>query len=113
MLESAAEQIDPDAERPAAPEPGVTAEYGAYLTTIGGCRDCHGENLDGDVPPGAPGGPDLTGLENWTEQDFINTIRQGINPNGDVLDYEEMPWNYYTRMTDDELNALWLYIQTK
>lgn len=111
MLELPAEQIDHDGERPVAPEPGVTAEYGDYLVTIGGCMDCHGEALDGDVPPGAPAGPALTGLD-WSEQDFINTMRQGINPDGDTLDPEEMPWDSYTRMTGEELQAMWAYIET-
>ena len=64
---------------------------------------------------GPPPGPDLTQsgeLGGWTEQDFINTIRQGVTPDGDTLDSEEMPWDYYTRMTDDELKAIWMYLQT-
>jgi hypothetical protein len=101
--------------RPAAPEIGVTVEYGEYLTHIALCRDCHGKDLTGGASMGPPPGPNLTpsgDLGAWTEQDFINTIRQGITPGGEILDRDEMPWDYYTRMTDDELRAIWLYLQT-
>lgn len=109
------EKIDDHTARPAAPEEGVTVEYGEYLVNIGSCRDCHGDKLSSDVPMGAPKGPDLTqsgDLGGWSEQDFIDTMRQGITPDGDHLDSDEMPWNYYTRMTDDELKAIWMYLQT-
>ena len=47
----------------------------------------------------------------WTEEDFINTIRTGTNPAGREL-VPEMPWMTYRNMTDDELRALWAYIET-
>ncbi len=51
-----AERIDHKAAWPTAPEVGPTAEYGAYIATLGGCRTCHGADLgggrDGD-PQGA------------------------------------------------------------
>ncbi len=109
------DSIDHDAERPVPPEPGVTVEYGEYLVTIADCSGCHGDDLTGGPSMGPPPGPDLTqsgDLGGWTEQDFINTIRQGITPDGEVLDNEEMPWDSYTRMTDEELQAIWMYLQT-
>jgi mono/diheme cytochrome c family protein len=112
MSDLPAEQIDDHSVRPDVPEEGVTAEYGEYLVNIAACKECHAEDLDGDVPPGAPAGPDLTNLGDWSEEDFINTMRQGITPDGDQLDVDEMPWDYYTRMTDDELRAMWTYLLT-
>jgi hypothetical protein len=29
-----------------------------------------------------------------------------------VLDPEFMPWLYFLKMTDDELNAIWLYLES-
>lgn len=49
-----AEKIDPTASRPAAVEPGVTVAYGEYLTQIGECRVCHGENLTAAKTPTRP-----------------------------------------------------------
>ena len=112
-----AELIDHTGSRPSSPPPGVTATYGEYLAV--GCTGCHGETFAGGPIPGAP--PDwppaanLTpsgNLSNWTEADFISTIRSGVTPEGVELDAEYMPWSTFGRMTDDELKALWLYIQS-
>lgn len=103
--------IDHDEERPSAPEPGVTVAYGEYLATT--CRFCHGEDLSGGQTPGAglnltPGG-DLGG---WTRSDFIQAIRTGITPEGEELDRELMPWNQIREMSNEELSAIWMYLQT-
>lgn len=106
-----AQVIDHSKPRPPDPEPGVTATYGEYLATV--CIICHGENLAGEE--GAGGGLNLTpagGLGEWTEEDFINTMRTGNTPEGDNLDEEVMPWRSLGQMTDDELKAIWLYLQT-
>jgi mono/diheme cytochrome c family protein len=106
-----AQVIDHTGPRPAAPEPGVTVEYGQYLTHF--CRPCHGENLAGESGAGAgqnltPGGE----LATWTEADFISTIRTGVNPQGRKLDSEMMPWPSLGKLSDDELKAIWLYLQS-
>jgi mono/diheme cytochrome c family protein len=97
---------------------GPTLEYGAYLANIAGCTGCHGPGLAGGQIPGAP--PDFPQsanltpsgeVGNWTEADFINTIRTGVNPDGRQL-VSEMPWMTYRNMTDDELKALWAYIHS-
>lgn len=110
--------IDHDAvQNVSAPEAGVTAEYGEYLTHIGGCRDCHGARLAGrpEGAEGPPPGPNLTpagNLGNWSEEDFIKTIRTGTTPEGINLDSKEMPWPWYANMTDEELQAIWLQLQS-
>jgi mono/diheme cytochrome c family protein len=113
------ELIDHDAERPAVPEEGPTAEYGAYLAT--GCSGCHGMTFSGGKIPGTPPDfipppnltPDVeTGLGAWTEEDFYLALKEGIRPDGRSLDVQYMPWNLTAQMTDDELKALWEYFQT-
>jgi mono/diheme cytochrome c family protein len=111
----AVEQIDHTGPRPVAPEPGVTVAYGEYLTRT--CTECHGANLNG-APFGPPGeevpSPNLTPggeLASWSEEDFFRTIRTGVNPKGHQLNLD-MPWPYYGRMSDEELRALWLYLQS-
>src|SRR5262245_29478856 len=96
--------------------PEVTQEYGQYLAKISGCTGCHGPGLSGGPIPGAPPGwpvaANLTPsgpIGHWSEADFIQTIRTGVNPTGKVLD-EEMPWKNYRKMNDDELKALWLFV---
>lgn len=112
-----ADRIDFAAARPE-PEPGVTLEYGAYLANIAGCTGCHGPGLAGGMIPGAP--PDWPQAANltpsgevgmWSETQFIETIRTGVNPEGRQL-VNEMPWRYYAQMTDAELQAIWLFVHS-
>lgn len=109
-----AEIIDHSSPRPPAPEPGVTADYGEFLVNVATCRDCHGVQLNGgQAGPGEPYGPNLTPggeLAGWTEADFTTALRTGFTPSGRQL-FEFMPWKTYRHMTDDELKAIWLYLQ--
>ncbi len=107
--------IDHTAPRPSAPEPGMTVEYGKYLATT--CTLCHGENLNGQtvreggnvyVALNLTRGGEMVG---WSEEQFIATMRTGITPGGKQLN-EFMPWKYFGQMTDDELKAVWLYLQS-
>ena len=108
-------QIDHDAARPAALQPGLTVEYGKYLATT--CTLCHGENLNGQTVREGPNvyvalnltrGGEMIG---WSEEQFIATMRTGMKPDGRVLN-EFMPWKYFGQMTDDELKAVWMYLQS-
>src|SRR5262245_20539752 len=107
--------IDHDAPRPVAPEPGVTVEYGKYLAST--CALCHGPDLNGQTvqfngPPVLT--PNLTRggeMGFWSEEDFVVTLRTGVTPSGHQLK-EVMPWKYFAQMTDDELKAVWLYLQS-
>jgi mono/diheme cytochrome c family protein len=111
----AVDQIDHTAPPPAAPAADVTAAYGEYLTRT--CTECHGAQLNG-MPFGPPGeevpSPNLTPggeLATWSEADFFKAIRTGITPSNKDLN-TEMPWLYYGQMTDEELQAVWLYLQS-
>jgi len=106
-----AEVIDHTGPRPPAPEPGVNAEYGKYLATA--CTICHGPDLSGGSAAGA--GLDLTGggnLPDWTEAEFMHALRTGQRPRGEDIDPNRMPWKRVGKLTDDELRAIWLYLQT-
>ena len=104
--------IDHDSPRPVAPQPGITEEYGRYLTHV--CIQCHGENFNGQamereglVPNLTPGGE----VAFWSEEEFMTTLRTGVTPGGHQLN-DFMPWKYVGQMTDDELRAVWLYLQS-
>ena len=107
--------IDHDGPRPVAPEPGMTVEYGKYLATT--CTACHGENLNGQtIREGGnvyialnltPGGE----VGFWSEEDFVTTLRTGVTPGGHQL-IDMMPWKYFGQMTDEELKAVWMYLQS-
>lgn len=113
-----AEQIDHAAPRPTAPAAGATAAYGDYLVHLNGCRNCHGQELSGgkvDDPTIALLAPNITPggyLGAWSDADFIKTIRTGVNPGGRVLN-EAMPWKTFAKMTDEELTAIFRYLQAQ
>jgi mono/diheme cytochrome c family protein len=95
-----------------APPLGPTVEYGEYILSYQDCRDCHGDNLRGGVEGQlAPVGPDLAVVKGWTAEEFITTMRTGVDPSGHEL-ADIMPWRYIGRMSDDELTAAYLYLQT-
>ena len=101
-----------------APAVGATAEYGKYLVAIGDCRSCHGKELAGGPFPDpsvtilspnlTPGGE----LAAWSAEDFIAAMRTGVTPSGHELNPEYMPWKEISIATDDELNAIFLYLQS-
>jgi cytochrome c553 len=99
-----------------APPAGATPEYGDYLVTTVGCRECHGENLQGTVPPGSETGiasPNLVAFVGQvTEEQFLSTLRTGKTPDGRTLDPSEMPWQDLQSFTDDDLRAIYRFIQT-
>ena len=103
-------------KRPVEPVVGATVEYGQYLVNVNGCRECHANNLSGKpITNGRPATPNLTPggeLGFWSVEDFINTIRTGVAPSGHALDPKEMPWQGYSLYSDDELTAIYLYLQS-
>jgi cytochrome c553 len=110
--------VDHDARRPPAPTPGPTAEYGSYLVVVGGCKFCHGQGLSGgpleEGPPGSLPASNLTpeGLKAYDEAKFFLALREGIRPSGVPINPEFMPWKLTKLMTDDEIRAVWKYLQT-
>ncbi len=114
----AVDRIDLDTPRIVAMKPEVSKAYGRYLAQIAGCTGCHGPGLSGGQIPGAP--PDFPQSANltpsgevggWEFQDFRETIRSGRNPDGRTL-ADEMPWKSYARMSDQELRAIWLFVES-
>jgi mono/diheme cytochrome c family protein len=111
---------------------GPTVEYGRYLANhVALCADCHtprhglqdSPDLDrlfagnAHPPKGFPANPanitpdNTTGIGRWSEQDFLRTLRTGVDPEGDSL-HAFMPWRQFRRMTDDDLRAIYRYLRT-
>ena len=112
-----AEIIDHNARPGQFPTVGGTPAYGEYLVNVSSCKDCHGTELSGgkSADPAAKLAPNLTPggeLIAWDEADFLKAIREGVTPSGYKLDPEQMPWEHYKYFTDEELRAMWLYLQS-
>ena len=95
---------------------------GEYLAKAADCMVCHtmpsGEAFAGGLAFPLPFGtlystnitPDNeTGIGNYTDQDFLNAVRQGIRKDGARL-YPAMPYTSYTFMTDADALAIKAYL---
>ena len=100
----------PTAEVIAMPPKGPTAEFGKYILSYQDCVLCHGADLSGGTPGQlGPVGPNLGVVKGWTQQQFITTLRTGVDPGGHVLN-SQMPWQNIGWMDDEELAALYAYV---
>ena len=61
------------------------------------------------------GGPNITPHESaigtWSEEEFARAIRQGERPDGTAIS-TDMPWETFSLYTDEEVHAIWTYLQT-
>ncbi len=91
----------------------ISVEYGKYLSTS--CQGCHKETMKGGEPV-APGYPVVADISSsghpgkWSDEQFIETLRTGVTPEGKVLKPEEMPWTMAKEFSDLELKALHMYL---
>ena len=123
------------------PDPSDKIAYGKYLVTAASCADCHTPMEQGNPIAGmefaggmdfelALGGvvtsanitPDInTGIGSWTEEAFIarfksfqdtnNVINKNVVKPGDFN--TEMPWRFYSNMSEEELSAIYAFLKTQ
>jgi len=120
------------------PDPSDEAAYGKYLTDIGRCRYCHTPNdapgrerkgkaftggarywVGGRYLPGARVvdsanlTPHAEGIGNLNRDDFIALFRErGSGRPVTLATNTVMPWVAFANMTDEDLGAIWAYLQT-
>lgn len=101
---------------------------GAYLAKLADCAGCHtnapagnppkpAPPFAGGLPMGSPFGtiwtsnitPDPTfGIGRYTYDDFERAVRDGVAPGGERL-YPAMPFPSFSKITDDDMHALYAY----
>jgi D-sorbitol dehydrogenase (acceptor) len=98
---------------------------GRYTAIAADCIACHtapkgGQPFAGgyviDSPMGGIVASNITpsktaGIGNWTEAQFIRAVRKGIAPGGHL--YPAMPYTSYKSISDDDMHALWTYLQAE
>ncbi|MCM4159947.1 cytochrome c [Antarcticibacterium flavum] len=111
-------------------------KYGKYLVTAASCYDCHTKQVkgqfvgepfaggfeflfpDGSLLQSANITPHPSGIGSWTKEDFVSRFRMyadssyvphKVNP-GEFQ--TPMPWTFYAQMTEDDLSAIYDYLQT-
>ncbi|MBS1774189.1 MAG: cytochrome c [Bacteroidetes bacterium] len=123
----------PSEEVPKSVTEDTSIAYGKYLAnSVANCRGCH---TNRDLMTGAFIGPDYAGgfemeslidpkhfkcvtpnltpdpetghLAGWNETTFINRFRMGK-----LIKHSEMPWGPFSRMSDNNLKAIYRYLQT-
>ncbi len=97
---------------------------GAYLAQAGNCMGCHtmqggrpyagGHSLDTSI--GTFVTPNITpdretGIGLWNEDDFWRALHDGKGRNGSPL-YPAFPYTEYTRVTREDSDALFAYLQS-
>lgn len=105
--------------------PAIIAQ-GKYLTRAAGCAVCHtdrehhGAAFAGGralrTPFGTFYAPNITpdkqsGIGNWSEQDFLHALHEGIRPDGSNL-YPVFPYTSYTQLRDEDVRAIWAYLRS-
>ena len=117
--------------RPGTSPAGATAERGSYLANhVSSCVACHtdrGEDGKFAGPPFAGGqrmdvaadasrvyvtpnltpDPETSPIGQWSEDAFVARFRAGP-----ALEGTPMPWGAFARMSDEDLRAIYRYLQT-
>ena len=52
-----------------------------------------------------------TGIGRWSANDFYKALHHGVNMRGQDM-YPTMPYDFYTRVTRDDINAIFAYLRT-
>jgi len=122
-------QAPPPVETVPPPDLSTLAARGKYLVEVTECHGCHtptgpdmlpipGTDFSGGFRLTGPWGdvvganitPDASGISYYDEATFINAMRTGnvgarhLNP--------IMPWGRFRNLTDEDLSAIWAYLQT-
>ena len=112
------------------PEPSTVAidpalrARGADLARAGNCMACHtarggapyaggrrirtpfGDLLTGNLTPDPE-----TGLGQWSREAFRRALHEGRSRDGHLL-YPAFPYPQFTRLSDDDVDALWAYLRS-
>ena len=92
---------------------------GAYIARAADCMACHGEDYTGgtaiETPMGEIYSTNITpskryGIGKYTEADLKNALQKGRAPNHML--YPAMPYPSYNGMKDEDISALFAYLQT-
>jgi mono/diheme cytochrome c family protein len=98
---------------------------GAAASAIGNCAVCHtapgGKPYAGGRALKTPFGtlygtnitPDMqTGIGLYTEAEFARALREGVDRDGRHL-YPAFPYDHFTKLTDDDIKALYAFHMTR
>jgi mono/diheme cytochrome c family protein len=88
---------------PALTEPWIVAASGTLTAFTGPWGTTYAPNLTPDTN---------TGIGIWTEEMFVNALKQGKHMGTSREIQPPMPWRWYSHMTDEDLKAMFAYLRT-
>lgn len=108
------------------PADAATLARGEYVAKAADCSGCHtapqgGAPFAGGLRMGSPFGTVKTsnitpdpqfGIGRYSYNDFDRAVRHGVAPGGKAL-YPAMPYPEFSKMSDDDLRALYAYIMQR
>lgn len=113
---------------PPPPDPADTVARGEYLTSLAQCDFCHGSDLSGGRQFGIPDGGEVVSSNitptpttkpgSWSRENFVGVFKsfagqewqQERVPAGSPNTV--MPWHTYAGMTEEDLGAIYDFLQT-
>lgn len=123
----------PDADQPL-PESALSdpVTHGFYLATLAHCMECHARRPDGEIdylnwlgkgshemkgPYGTVTVANITahpvsGIGAWSDQEIERALVQGVSRDGRAFKMPMARQNYFSRMTETDLDALVKYIRS-
>lgn len=109
------EKIAHDQPMPAPVDTARGIALGKYLSVS--CSGCHRPDMRGGEPlaPGFPPVPDITSsghVGQWTEAEFMHTLRTGKTPSGHQMKPDDMPWTMTAQYDEKELASLYAYLKS-
>ncbi|MGH8433079.1 MAG: cytochrome c [Pseudomonas sp.] len=117
--------IDPIISGSVAGFPAELLAKGHVLAGAGYCATCHtakgGQPYAGGYGMPTPFGviyttnitPDPgSGIGRWSEAAFVRAMREGVSRDGSHL-YPAFPFEHFTKVTDDDMKALYAFLMTR
>lgn len=109
-----------------APADTALLARGEYVAKAANCAGCHtapdgGAPFAGGLGMGSPFGTIKTsnitpdpryGIGRYSYEDFDRAVRHGVAPGGKAL-YPAMPYPEFSKMSDDDLRALYAYLRQR
>jgi len=99
-------------------------KHGEYLVKMADCFTCHTNEAEGgkafagglkiNTPFGSVYVPNITpdketGIGRWSDDDFVQAVREGIAPDGSYY-YPVFPYNYFNKMSRQDVLDIKAYL---
>jgi cytochrome c553 len=89
----------------------ASADRGRYLAQTSGCYSCHGADLKGRTLGDVKSTISPAALTGWTRAEFDSALKEGTGRDGRALNAVMPSVRAFSRLKDDDVDALWRWAQ--